>query len=384
MACGIKKDGQKDLALIYSEFPAVAAGVFTRNKIVSPSAAFSRRNIRKGGTFRAVLANSGNANACVGPGGMDDCRAIARALGKALDISAGEILLASTGVIGVPLPRDKIVDAIPALTKSLSPTSWNRAARAILTTDLVSKTAQTRLSLGGREVVIGGIAKGSGMIHPNMATMLAFIQTNVDIEAEALQAALKQATDQSFNRITVDGDCSTNDSVMCLANGQAGNGPLQPDSPDYTLFAEALTEVCQNLARKIVKDGEGATKFITVRVQEAKSANAARKVAFSVATSNLVKTAIFGEDPNWGRIICAVGNAGVSLRPDRIDISLNGVSLVKNGAPNPRLPLEALRKKMKRKSIVIEIGLNSGGQSAEVYTCDLSYDYVKINAEYTT
>ncbi|MFQ5672779.1 MAG: bifunctional glutamate N-acetyltransferase/amino-acid acetyltransferase ArgJ [Nitrospinales bacterium] len=384
IACGIKPEGQTDLALVVSESPAVAAGVFTQNKIQSPSVKVTRSNLAKARTVKAVLVNSGNANACTGPQGLEDCRVITRCLGKELGVPSQEILVASTGIIGVPLPREKIIGALPQLVRRLSMNGLRRAALAIRTTDLTTKTARVEYGRGRQKIVVGGIAKGSGMIHPNMATMLAFIQSNAAIDSGALRIALKQAVDGSFNRITVDGDCSTNDSVICLAGGRTANPRVGENSKGFHAFADALNEVCRILARKIVEDGEGATKFITVRVEGAKSTRAARKVAFSVATSNLVKTAVFGEDPNWGRIICAVGNAGVPLRPDRVDISLGSIPLVRNGAPVPETSPERIKKIMRKKTILIRIGLNSGREHAEVYSCDLSYDYVRINAEYAS
>jgi len=387
MACGIKPEGRKDLALIVSENPATAAGVFTKNKIQSPSVKVTRSNLAKARTVRAVVVVSGNANACTGPRGLEDCRVIVRRLGKELGVPPQEILMASTGIIGVPLPREKIIGAVPQLVRRLSGGGLMRAAQAIRTTDLTTKTARVEYTQGKRKIIIGGMAKGSGMIHPNMATMLAFIQTNAAIDSAALRIALKQAVDGSFNRITVDGDCSTNDSVICLAGGGAASPRIActgKSSKEFRAFGDALNEVCRILARKIVEDGEGATKFITVRVEGAKSARAARQAAFSVATSNLVKTAVFGEDPNWGRIICAVGNAGVSLRPDRVDISMGAIPLVRNGAPVPETSPKQLKKVMRKKSILIRIGLNLGREQAEVYTCDLSYDYVRINAEYSS
>ena len=384
IACGIKVKGHKDLALIYCAAPAAAAGVFTQNPARSPSVLWCQKALKKNSAMRAVLVNSGNANACVGPQGMEHCKSIAAALAGELGIAPQEILIASTGVIGVPLPVDRVTEALPRLKKQLSPKGWNQAARAIMTTDLVPKTAVLAYAEGRREIVVGGFAKGSGMIHPNMATMLGFIQTSAAIDAATLKRALKEAADASFNRITVDGDTSTNDAVIVLASGQAGNPPIKKDTPAYGRFVEALTAVSRELAMQIVKDGEGATKFVTVRVVGARSAADAHKVACSVATSSLVKTALFGEDPNWGRILCAAGNAGVPIRPEKMTISLGDALLFENGTLAAGASQTALRKEMKRKSIVITLDLKAGDQSTEMYTCDLSYDYVKINAEYTT
>lgn len=384
IACGIKKDGNKDLALIVSDTPAVTAGVFTQNRVQAAPVIISRRQLKKSKTSRAVIVNSGNANACTGPQGMKDCRAVLNRLAKELNISPSEILSASTGIIGVPLPVEKILTGIPKLVKGLAPNKWNQSAKAIMTTDLVAKTSGVEYREGNRKIIVAGIAKGSGMIDPNMATMLSFIQTNAAIGESALKTALRQAVGQTFNRITVDGECSTNDCVICMANGQAGNATIRQSSTAYKRFTQALTQVCKNLAIKIVEDGEGASKFVTVRVRGARSVKQAEKVAFSVANSNLVKTALFGADPNWGRILCAVGYAGVPFDPGRVDISLNSMPLVKRGAPEPKISQKGLERSMKKKSIVIDIHLGSGNQSVEVYTCDLSYDYVKINAEYTS
>ncbi len=384
IACGLKKNGAKDLALILSTTPAVAAGVFTKNRVQAASVTLSRRTVKKAGPIRAIVINSGNANACIGKQGMTDCKTLIDRLARELMISKEEILIASTGVIGVPLPPNKLTDGVPELVEKCSAKGMNDAAEAIMTTDLTRKTAVARFSIGKNKIVIGGIAKGSGMIHPNMATMLAFVQTNARIDPSTLQQALKEANEASFNSITVDGDMSTNDTFIVMANGQAGNKPIKPGSKEYAQFTAALTEVSKNLAFQIVKDGEGATKFVTVRVSGAKTKNHAKKVAESVATSSLVKTAIFGEDPNWGRIICAIGYAGVPIHPDRIVIRLNGATLYENDNPTRHASMDSLRRKMQKPTILIAIDLKNGNETAEVYTCDFSYDYVKINAEYTT
>ena len=280
----------------------------------------------------------------------------------------------------MPLPVEKIERGIPKLTKSLSANGWASAGQGILTTDLVTKTAC--VSYG--KVVIGGIAKGSGMIQPNMATMLAFLTSNIAIDQRTLQKALKAAVDRTFNRITVDGETSTNDMVLLLANGRAKNTPVKTGSKGYNDFVNALTEVCKTLAFKVVQDGEGATKFVTVQVKGARTARQAEQVGRSVANSKLVQTALFGRDPNWGRIICAIGYAGVPLNPDKIDIAINRMKLVKNGAPVKGLSTSRLKQVMQKQAIVLQVHLHGGKAAAEVYGCDLSYDYVRINAEYTT
>ena len=382
--CGIKTNKQKDLALIFSEEPSVAAGLFTSNQVVSPTITWCQEILKSSTRFRAIVVNSGNANACTGPKGMEDCKSLASKLSQKLSVEPKEILIASTGIIGVPLPINKIVKALPALSSKLSPIGWVSSAEAIMTTDLTPKFKSLSFYIGKDKITMGGIAKGSGMIHPNMATMLAFIATDAAIDKKTLGRALREANNKTFNRITVDGDTSTNDMAILLANGIAKNKSIRAGSPAYDKFVEKLTEICLYLAHKIVLDGEGATKFVTIRIQGAKAKTHAHRVAKSVATSSLVKTALFGQDPNWGRIIAAVGYAGVPFNPDKVQISLNGSVLFNNGVPAYGALQSTLRKKMKSKNISIVIDLKSGIHSGEVYTCDLSYDYVRINAEYTT
>jgi len=382
--CGIKTNKQKDLALIFSEEPSVAAGLFTSNQVVSPTITWCQEILKSSKRFRAIVVNSGNANACTGPKGMEDCKSLASKLSQKLAVEPKEILIASTGIIGVPLPINKIVKALPALSSKLSPVGWVSSAEAIMTTDLTPKFKSLSFYIGKHKITMGGIAKGSGMIHPNMATMLAFIATDAAIDKKTLGRALREANNKTFNRITVDGDTSTNDMAILLANGIAKNKSIRAGSPAYDKFVEKLTEICLYLAHKIVLDGEGATKFVTIRIQGAKAKTHAHRVAKSVATSSLVKTALFGQDPNWGRIIAAVGYAGVPFNPDKVQISLNGSVLFNNGVPAYGALQSTLRKKMKSKNISIVIDLKSGIHSGEVYTCDLSYDYVRINAEYTT
>ena len=382
--CGIKTNKQKDLALIFSEEPSVAAGLFTSNQVVSPTITWCQEILKSSKRFRAIVVNSGNANACTGPKGMEDCKSLASKLSQKLSVEPKEILIASTGIIGVPLPINKIVKALPALSSKLSPIGWVSSAEAIMTTDLTPKFKSLSFYIGKDKITMGGIAKGSGMIHPNMATMLAFIATDAAIDKKTLGRALREANNKTFNRITVDGDTSTNDMAILLANGIAKNKSIRAGSPAYDKFVEKLTEICLYLAHKIVLDGEGATKFVTIRIQGAKAKTHAHRVAKSVATSSLVKTALFGQDPNWGRIIAAVGYAGVPFNPDKVQISLNGSVLFNNGVPAYGALQSTLRKKMKSKNISIVIDLKSGIHSGEVYTCDLSYDYVRINAEYTT
>ncbi len=385
LCCGIKADNAKDLALIVSDVPATAAGVFTKNRIVSPGVTWSRNALAKSKYCRAIVINSGNANTVVGPKGFKDCDAITKKIAQELSIPQKEVLIASTGIIGVPLPSHKILQSAAQLVQKLgrTPKNWTSASEAIMTTDLMPKSDKVSYTFKGHKIVIGGMTKGSGMIHPDMATMLGFLCTNAVIDTKTLKMALKEATDRSFNRITVDGDNSTNDCVVILANGVAKNPTIKPGTPSYQEFLKALMTICKNLASKIVLDGEGATKFVTVRVQGGKTRKQAYLIANSVATSSLVKTALFGEDPNWGRIYCAVGNAGAPFDPDKVDILLNKNLLLKNGAPTNLSP-KKLVTAMRQHEINITIDLHCGKQWEEVLTCDLSYDYVKINAEYTT
>ena len=385
LSCGIKAKKIKDLALIVSDVPATVAGVFTKNRVVSPAVTWSRRALEKSDRCRAIIVNSGNANAVVGPKGMKDCDAITKKISEELSIPQKEVLIASTGVIGVPLPSDKILKAAPELVKKLRRTAknWVDAAEAIMTTDLVLKSDHIKYTFQGKRISLGGITKGSGMIHPNMATMLGFLYTDAVIDSKTLKKALREAADRSFNRITVDGDNSTNDCIIILANGEAKNSTIKPNTLGYREFLKALTKICINLASKIVLDGEGATKFVTVRVQGGKTRKQAYLIANSVATSSLVKTALFGEDPNWGRIFCAVGNAGAPFYPNKVDILLNKNLLLKNGNPT-NLSSQKLVKAMQQHAINIIIDLHDGKEWEEVMTCDFSYDYVKINAEYTT
>jgi glutamate N-acetyltransferase / amino-acid N-acetyltransferase len=384
LSCGIKAKNIKDLALFISDVPATAAGVFTKNRIVSPSVTWSRRAL-KSGSCRAIVVNSGNANAVVGTKGIKDCDEITKKIADELSIPQKEVLIASTGVIGVSLPSEKIIKAAPLLVKKLGRTAknWSDAAKAIMTTDLVSKSDRIQYTFQGKRITIGGITKGSGMIHPDMATMLGFLYTDAMIDSKTLKMALIEAADRSFNRITVDGDNSTNDCVIVLANGQAKNSTIKYNTLGYREFVKSLTIINKNLASKIILDGEGATKFVTVAVQGGKTRKQAYLIANSVATSTLVKTALFGEDPNWGRIFCAIGNAGTPFDPDKIDIWLNKNLLVKNGNPTNLAP-QKLIKAMRQHEINITIDLHGGKEMEEVLTCDLSYDYVKINAEYTT
>ena len=386
IACGIKKNGNKDLALIYSEVPAVAAAVFTTNKIKAAPVLIDIQRIKKG-LCQAVLINSGNANACTGKKGMEDAARMAAAVEDALGIKKGLAMVSSTGVIGQGLPIDRIEKGIPKLVSSLLSKGWNDAVNAIMTTDAFPKVAFEKCRIGGKEITVLGIAKGAGMICPNMATMLAFIATDAAVERKALQAALKTAVDKSFNSITVDGDTSTNDTVLLLANGKAGNKKLRAPNSDPRTFYQMLEKVCQSLAKMIVMDGEGATKLLEFNVSGAKTDKDAKKVAETVANSPLVKTAFFGEDANWGRIIAAIGRSGADVKEEKINIYFNDIAVVIKGQKARGKGQEIERKAakaVKEKEICIKIEMGLGKGKKTVWASDLSYDYVKINAAYRT
>ncbi len=380
IACGIKPTGDLDLALIVSDAPAAAVGMFTRNRTVAAPVVWSRR-ILPSPALRAVIVNSGNANACTGSDGLQHAEAMAAHAADHLSARKRDVAVASTGVIGVPLPVQTLLPAIPQLVAGLSRSGGDNAARAILTTDTRIKVRAVETTVQGKKVRIGGIAKGSGMIHPNMATMLAFLSTDAAVEPVLLKEALKEAVERSFNRISVDGETSTNDMVLLLANGLSG---VHPGARELraSRFQEGLNRVCRDLAFDIVRDGEGATKFVTVRVVGGKNEAYCLTVARRIARSSLVKTALFGEDANWGRIMAAAGVAGVPLQADKMDILFDQVKLVKQGvAVGPREEQRASRI-LKKKNITITVDLHQGSAEAEVYTTDLSLDYIRINADY--
>ncbi len=380
IACGIKRTADPDLALIVSEAPAAAVGMFTRNRAVAAPVVWTRK-ILPTPALRAVIVNSGNANACTGVTGLQDAEAMAAHTADHLSVRKREVAVASTGVIGAPLPMEALLPAIPRLIKGLSRSGGTRAARAILTTDTRTKIRAVETTLRGKRVRIGGIAKGSGMIHPNMATMLAFVTTDAAVEPVFLKDALKEAVEQSFNRITVDGETSTNDMVLILANGLSGVR-LGARELRSSGFQTGLNQVCQEMAFDIVRDGEGATKFVTVRVVGGKNENHCLIVARRIAQSSLVKTALFGEDANWGRIMAAAGVAGIPLQPERLDIYFDKVQLVKQGAARGVREEHQASRVLKKKHITITVDLHQGSAAAEIYTTDLSLDYVRINADY--
>jgi glutamate N-acetyltransferase/amino-acid N-acetyltransferase len=381
--CGIKKSGLLDLALLVSTASGPIAGVFTGNRVAAAPVILDRVHLRRH-RGRAIVVNSGNANACTGAQGLTAAKAMASAVAQGLSIPVHQVFVGSTGVIGRVLPIDRIKAAIPALISQLSLRGGQRAARAILTTDLRTKTVAVRGTIGNQLVTIGGMAKGSGMIHPNMATMLAYFTTDAVIAPSALQRALKSATDQSFNCITVDGDTSTNDTVLCLANGQAHNVPIREGTRDYRGFEQLLTQASQTLALAICRDGEGVTKVVKIEVNGATTAAAAKQVASAIGTSNLVKTALFGEDANWGRVMGAIGRSGVPVNPDKLSVRFNNVVMVRRGMGVGLAAERRIARVFKRKTFTISVDLGQGAARAHMWTTDLSYDYVRINASYRT
>ncbi len=381
------KDCKKDLALIYSEVPAKAAGVFTSNIVKASSILWNQNLIQNPDGTRAIVINSGNANACTGEVGIKHTELMATELASCLEVNKNQVLVASTGIIGVPLPIDTIITGIKNTYKKLGNTNLdaNLATEAIMTTDTYPKQISVEFTIDDKKIRIGGIAKGSGMIHPNMATMLAFITTDINISKELLNKALKKSVDDSYNMISVDGDTSTNDMVILLANGLGGNSEIKEENEDYYLFEQALHYVNLFLAQEIVRDGEGAKKFIAVKVNGAASKNDARLISKSVITSNLVKTAFFGEDANWGRILAAMGYSGANFDPTKVSIKFhNGshsINLMQNGTP-VQFDEELALKILKKNEITVELQLKEGKGEAIAWGCDLSYDYVKINGDY--
>lgn len=379
MASGIKKSGKLDLALIYSNQPARVAGVFTRNKVVAAPLQLTQPRVTAG-FCQAVLVNSGNANACTGEAGLQIARETSAILARELSIAEDLVAVASTGVIGVQMPIAPFAQGIPKLVKTLAADQVTVVAEAIMTTDAFTKVASAK----GDGYSVLGLAKGAGMIHPNMATMLGFVMTDAKVAPELLDSALRRAVKNSFNSITVDGDTSTNDLVLLLANGAAGGEEIQTGSEVAECFCQYLDRVLLDLAKMIVRDGEGASKLVEIRVTGAASEEEARTVAKSVATSSLVKTAFFGEDANWGRIIAAVGYSGIEVDQNKIDIRFNQILVVRNGlSTGPELEAEATDV-LKLDEFVVSIELNQGEAVSSYYTSDLGYEYIKINADYRT
>lgn len=380
MKAGIKTSGNPDVGLIISKTPCTSAGVFTVNNVRASSVDWCE-SVLPSASIRGVFCNSGNANACTGEQGAADTRAIATGVAAAAGAGPEAVLIASTGVIGHFLPMGKVLPSVPGLFKALSPSGGKRFAQAIMTTDTRKKECAYEISLGKGRYRIGGCAKGSGMIHPKMATMLAFVTTDARINAGLLDRAVKAVADRTFNNLTVDGDTSTNDMVLVLANGMSG--VRIETAAEAGRFEEALFTVCNTLCRKIAEDGEGATKRVEVTVTGAKTFEDARAAAKAIANSNLVKTALFGNDPNWGRVLCAVGYSGADFSKEKLLVTLCDVPVCKNLRPVP-FPARKLRDRLGKKIVSIGVDLGLGPHSAIAHTCDLSYDYIKINAEYHT
>ncbi len=378
--CGIRKV-KKDLAMIVSDVPASAAAVFTLNKTQAAPILVDKIQLRKSALCSALVVNSGNANACTGEHGLNDAWTMVSTAAAALGISEERVLVSSTGVIGQYMPMEKIVPGIQQLAPQLSRTGNKDAAEAIMTTDTYMKEVAVKFTLGRSLVTIGGMAKGSGMIAPNMATMLAFMTTDAAIPPHLLHKALTHANNRSFNRITVDGDMSTNDMALVLANGAAGNAPIADHSEEYQLFLSALEYVMVKLAKMIARDGEGATKLIEIVIHGARSESEAAQAAGSVANSNLVKTAIHGADANWGRVMAAVGYSGIDFDPDVVEITFNELPVL-NKHYEIVLDEERAKHALSQENITISINLNQGNAVARFWTCDLTKEYIHINASY--
>jgi glutamate N-acetyltransferase/amino-acid N-acetyltransferase len=381
VASGLKKNGRKDLGIICSEATATVAGVFTRNLVKAAPVLLDQQRIKKG-SCRAIVVNSGNANCCTGERGMKDAVRMAQIAAEGISVAEEDVLVASTGVIGAPLPVEKIEAAMPDLIDALSVDGISDFAEAIMTTDTVPKVVSRSGELGGDTFTVTGVAKGAGMIRPDMATMLCFIMTDIQATAEMVQEMLIAAVNRSLNRITVDGDTSTNDTVLLMAGGHSGIELMDVKQKD--IFQSVLDDVLVRLSKWLIKDGEGATKLVEIVVNGAKSKQDAHKIADTVANSPLFKTALFGEDANWGRILAAVGRAGIPVDPGKIDIFFGSAQMVKKGIGcGTKAEAEATRV-LKQDELAVTINLNLGRETDAVFTCDFSLDYVKINADYRT
>jgi glutamate N-acetyltransferase / amino-acid N-acetyltransferase len=381
VAAGIKKAGGLDLALIFADREAVAAGVFTSNKVKAAPVVLSQEHVQRG-KARAIIANAGNANACTGRPGFLAAKRTAEIAARELGIESEEVLVASTGVIGAPLDVKLIAQAVPGLVRGLSADGLPKAVQAIMTTDSFPKMAQFEGLAAGKSFKIAGVAKGAGMIMPDMATMLCFVVTDVAVDGALLRKSLSSAVERTFNRITVDGDTSTNDTVLVLANGLAGNGPM--DGHDSEIFEKGLTHVLGKLAAMVIKDGEGATKVITIRIQGAASGRDALRAARTVANSALVKTAFYGQDPNWGRIMAALGRAGIEMKEEDTSIWVDEVNIVNRGVGAGVEPEKEAAERMKKPEFAVVIDLRQGKHEETIMTCDLTHEYVSINANYRT
>jgi len=381
---GVRKANRRDLLVVKIAPGASVAGVFTSNRFCAAPVQVCREHLASGQEIRAIVVNTGNANAGTGEDGLARARSTCAALAQQLGVGSAQVLPFSTGVIMETLPNDRIEAALPAALADAKPAQWALAAESIMTTDTLPKAASRQVQIGGRTVTVTGISKGAGMIRPNMATMLGFVATDAVVAPALMQALVREAADRSFNRITIDGDTSTNDSFVLIATQQAGHAPItQAESPDGRLFRDALFAVAEQLAQAIVRDGEGATKFITVQIDGGRTADECRQAAYAIAHSPLVKTAFFASDPNLGRILAAVGYAGIAdLDQSLIDLHLDDVHVVHRGGRRPEYREEDGARVMKQAEITVRVNLNRGPAQAIVWTCDLSYDYVKINADY--
>jgi glutamate N-acetyltransferase/amino-acid N-acetyltransferase len=383
IAAGLKPSGLPDLALIVSDVAAIAAGVFTTSQVRAACVDYCRQRLQEKASAQAILCNAGQANAATGAQGWTAVLEKANLLAQALGIPAESVLVASTGVIGRQIPLEKVRLAMPRLVAELSETGSDQAAKAIITTDLVTKSIALEAKIGERPVRIGGIAKGSGMIHPNMATLLAFVTCDAAVSPHLWQQMVSRAVDKSFNQITVDGDTSTNDMLLALTNGQSRTPAITEMGPEAEIFEAMLTEVCTYLAKAIARDGEGATCLIEVQVSGASDEKAARQVARTIAGSMLVKSAVFGRDPNWGRVAAAAGRAGVAFNAEKLQIRLGKFLLMENGTPL-EFDRDAASAYLNQDPVIIAVKIGDGPGSGKAWGCDLSYDYIKINAEYTT
>lgn len=377
----IKKPGKRDLALIVSQQEASIAGTFTTNKVKAAPVKLDLNKIRSG-RARAIIVNSGNANACTGSKGMQDAVEIVRLVAEGLMVKPALVFICSTGVIGVPLPMSRIRPRLSRLMFNLGKSTIEDVAKAIMTTDTFPKIVTRKVRIGSKTGTITGVCKGAGMICPHMATMLCFIMTDIAVKQKTLDRTLHGAVNSSFNKITVDGDRSTNDTVLIMANGMLGNSQVTEKSPSYLLFEKVLYDITYELSKMIIKDGEGATKLVEITVKGAKNETDAQKAAFTVANSNLVKTAIYGNNVNWGRIMVALGYSGIALKEERTDIYFGRIAVVKQGTGTERE--RKAFEVMKKKELAIVIDLNLGKASARVFTCDLTGDYIKVNSSYRT
>ena len=384
--CGIKYKGRDDLALLVSAEPCSAAAIFTTNKVKAAPVRYDMELVRRSpASLRAVVINAGNANACTGPDGDAAALAMAQAVESALALPADSVFVMSTGTIGVPMPIAKVLNGIAAAATTLAPNHGIAVARAIMTTDTRPKYCAARVVLpSGHTITIGGMTKGAGMIHPNMATLLATVTSDVAVNPACLDVALRAAANLSFNSISIDGDTSTNDTLLVLANGTANNPQIEDlASPDGQAFLEGLTAVCQHLAKAVVRDGEGATRFVTITVRGATDNADAKQAAMTIAKSPLVKTALYGADPNWGRVLCALGYSGAEIDPDKVLLSFGGMRVLEGGMPLP-FDEKAASDLLNVPEITIDADLGLGDGIATVWTCDFSENYIKINAEYRT